>query len=163
MAVARQTLVDRLTPVADRIRGILHPRFGTRPYSVVIVILRWSGGKRGQGEPTVGREIPLAPTPKVTGIGGLDASLHPIGRDEEGDIELSEMSLSLAESMVSPYTGPSPLPADEEWFYEVRWNSGKRRRFAPIGVPERDVNQMGWRLRCRAQDPERRVSGLPYR
>jgi len=153
----------RWTPVVDAIRG-LHAQFGTRPYQVWKVKTRWSGGVRGEGTETVVSATEIVPTPRVGGVESLDEILSPSGRCEQGQLELSEVSLSYAESDLTWATDGYTVPADEEWFYEVRFNNGMRRRFYPVGAPERDASRtFGWRVRLTRQHADRDTQGVPYR
>ncbi len=154
-------LIARLTPVIDRIRG-LHAHLGTRPYRVWRVRTRWTGTRRGGGEEVVVAEREVVPTPRVTGIESLDALLTPTGREEDGLVELSEISLSESEEDVAWGWGVH-VPHTEEWYWEIRYADGRRRRFVTASAPERDVRTMGWRVRLRKQRADRQASGLPSR
>lgn len=156
-------LIDSLVPTVDALRTSLHGFAGDRAYKVWQVRTRWSGQRRGEGNEIVVSETELIPTPRVDGVGGLDAAMHAVGRDEEGVVYLSEISLTMSEDEVSPLTGSTPIPVNENCYYEIRFSTGKRRRFTPTAAPERDSRTVGWRLALIAQDNERNPSGTVFR
>lgn len=155
-------LVAKLAPVVDRVRS-LHGYFGTRPYRVWLVRSRWTGPRRGEGEEVILEEEELVPTPLVTGIESLQSILEGAGREEEGIIEVSQISLTLPEEKVGFGGQERDIPSNECRYWEVRYADGRRRRFTPISPPERDIRTMGWRVRLRKQVPDRLPSGGAYR
>jgi hypothetical protein len=160
--MSTQTLVEQLIPTVDNLRE-LHKVLGTRPYRVWRVKTKWSGGIRGEGEEVVIEETEITPPPRIEGIESLEEALFPTGRAETGSVELSEVSLSYSESDVAWGFGYNTIPPDEDWFYEVRWDNGQRRRFYPISAPQFDIASFGWRIRLGRQYPDRTSEGVPYR
>jgi hypothetical protein len=146
--------VTDFAPIADDIRD-LHRDFGTRPYRVWLLVTRWSGSRRGEGREAERAERELLPTPRLSGIESLERALHIIGSDEHGDIELSEISLAReTEATLLPHVND-----DTQYWYEVRYDDGRRRRFFPAGPPERMPGEVGWRMRLREQDQARSERG----
>jgi len=160
---SREDIVTKLSKVADKIRGSLHPMFGTRPYRVWLVATRWTEGDRGEGSETVLWEREIKPTPLVTGMDGLEAALTATGREEDGDVTLSEISLSLSETDVSWLTDEESIPKGESRFYEIRRANGRRRRYTVASAPEYDTTTFGWKIRLSKQVADRRLNGVVYR
>lgn len=158
-----EDIVLKLSRTADKIRGSIHPMFGTRPYRCFLVATRWTEQERGEGYESVLWEKEIKPTPKIDGLDGMDSLLGATGRVEEGDITLSEISLSMGENEVSWLTAEESIPKDENRFYEIRRANGKRRRYTVSGVPEYDTSTFGWRVRLTKQIVDRRANGLVYR
>jgi hypothetical protein len=156
------TLVDQLIPTVDNLRQ-LHTVLGTRPYHVWRVKTKWSGGFRGEGEETVIEELEITPPPKIEGIESLEEVLFPTGRAETGNVELSEVSLRYQENEIAWGFGYNSIPQDEDWFYEVRWDNGQRRRFYPNSAPQIDLKTFGWRVKLGRQYQDRTPEGLPYK
>jgi len=159
----RDNVVVKLSKVADRIRGKIHSKFGTRAYRVFLVATRWTEGERGEGFETLLWEREVRPTPLVTGMDGLEAALTATGREEDGDITLSEISLSLSETDVSWLTDEESIPKGESRFYEVRRANGRRRRYTVASAPEYDTSTFGWKVRLSKQVADRRLNGVVYR
>ena len=87
-------LTDDLVPVADELRG-LFTELGARPFRVFVIRRTWSGARAGEGNISeVVTEI--LPRPMVSVI-GLHGELRPAGLEEEGDLVLSEVSLTWTE------------------------------------------------------------------
>jgi hypothetical protein len=161
--VPKEDIVTKLSKIADGIRGKIHSSFGTRPYKVFLVATRWTEGDRGEGYETLLWEREVKPTPLVTGMDGLEAALTATGREEDGDVTLSEISLSLSEAEVSWLTDEEALPKGESRFYEIRRANGKRRRYTIASAPEYDTGTFGWKIRLSKQVADRRMNGVVYR
>lgn len=151
------TLVQDLGLVADDIRASVHDIVGTRPYRVMIVRTRWTGTRRGRGEEVVQSEREILPTPRVSGVSSLDWALHPVGRSEEGELELSEISLTYSEDDLF-LTGAGPA---DQFYYEIRQDSGRRRRAVPTASPELRPGSASWTIRVQIQNNDRTASGRP--
>lgn len=161
--VPTNSIIDSLITCVDDIRTSIHAVAGDRPYRVYQVRTRWSGGVRGEGVESLISETEMIPTPRVEGISNLEEMLQPVGSDEEGGVTLSEISLTMTESEVSPLAGTSQIRQNEQFYYEIRYSTGRRRRFIPSGAPERVSGQVGWRLSLTAQDSDRNPSGTVFR
>ena len=160
----REDVVTKLGRVADKIRGSIHPMFGTRAYRCFLVATKWTEGERGGGFESVIWEKEIKPTPKVEGMDGLEAALTATGREEDGDVTLSEISLSLSESDVSWLTDEDhPVPVGENRFYEIRHARGRRRRYTVANAPEYDTSTFGWKIRLTRQIADRHSNGVAYR
>lgn len=151
------TLVDDLVPLVDDLRG-LHTTFGTRPYTVHLVRTKWSGGDRGSGTESVTSDLAITPTPLVSETDALTQVFSPVGRGEQGDLTIGEISLTYTEAQLLP----RDVAVDEQFFYEVRETTGVRRRLFPTSAPYRNTSQMGWTIRVGVQDQGRQASGLPW-
>jgi hypothetical protein len=114
----RGTFVPTLSKALDSIREAVHGALGTRTYRVYVVRRRWSEGRVGSGEPTDTR-LELAPRPLVKRVN--HDRLGPAGREREGDVTLTEVSLSYSFDELDPKTDKS---SGEESFYVVRDVSG---------------------------------------
>jgi hypothetical protein len=122
---------DALVGIADDIRGLVHTALGTRPYAVAVVTRTWSGSLVGDGTPT-SVVLPILPAPKVT-VAGLHHELRAAGREEEGDVELTGVSLTYAEAELAP-TVPNNRT---EWAYRITEAHGQaaRTRYYTLAAP----------------------------
>lgn len=159
---ARNSLVEELGEVADELRQV-RVDFGANPYTVHAVRIRWSGGERGRGEPTVVADVPLLPTPELRSISAWERSLDSAGSVERGDSVLIGVSPRYTEDELSSYLATG---ADaEEAFIEVRIDqrdgTTKRRRFVLAAPPERRPTKFDWRIKLRKQDGDRLRNGSP--
>ena len=152
------TLVDRMTPIVDRLRGNLHPKFGTRPYSVHRIVERWTGGKRGVGTPIVAQDYEIVPPVKVSDVSAIEKALHPVGGSEHGLLWITELSLTFTEDWING-KDDDVNQASDNVFFEVRYDDGTMRRFHLAGAPQRDIRTMGWKFKVIRQDGDRTASG----
>ena len=160
-----RSLVEDMQPIVDDARQ-LNTDFGLRPYRVVSVVVRWTGGERGRGDPVVESEKEFLPTPKVKDYSAsLDGELKAAGITDRGTIRLSEISARYTEDDLDALFHLQPLPKDREGFVEVRHDrrdgETKRRRFVVEGVPFHDAENFQWVCRLLAQDPDRTRAGVP--
>lgn len=98
-AIDEELLGDVLIDVVDDIRRDVHGALGTRPWSVAVVIRRWSGGNRGDGNPTI-HVLELDPTPMVKRV--TRDRVGPAGREAEGSITMTGVSLRYTEEELQP-------------------------------------------------------------
>ncbi len=152
-ATLDSSLVDSLVAsVVDPLRSALYPQMGIRAYNVALVRRRWAGGRRNQGTPSFVEEVTMDPPPKVTienNQMALRYDAQPHGRDEEGEVILSEVSLQYTEGEL---TG-EPIAINEEFYYRITDAHGqamKPRYYVITGppVPDREKD-IGWRVRLR--------------
>jgi hypothetical protein len=122
---------DALVGVVDLVRGTIHTALGTRPYAVSIVTRTWSGSIVGEGTPSTS-VLTLTPAPKVT-FEGLHHELRPAGREEEGNVELTGVSLTYDELEIAP----NPTNGRTEWAYRIREAHGQhaRDRYYTLAAP----------------------------
>jgi len=160
-ARARGSLYEQVAADVDSIRA-LNTDLGRRPYTVVTVKLRWTGGVVGRGELVVVDEIPLTPTPRVGGIAAVEIASREAGGIERGLIRLTEISPRYTEDDIRTYFH-TDLREDEEGFIEVRIDgrdgNTSRKRYTVVGVPERRPDRHDWFVRLRKQDQNRRRNG----
>lgn len=162
----RNTLAQKLIPVADNIRN-LHTRFGLRSYKVAIVRVSWSGGERGRGTPHVKDVRALLPTPLVQDLTTLTEVLTPIGLDEVGVVSVSEISGEFTDNQLRWLSddGEPPSP-DEEVFYEIEYpqpdgTESVKRRFSLRGAPHYSANRFQWIIRLEKANEDRSRIGDP--
>lgn len=157
-ATLDSSLVDQLVAsVVDPLRAVLYPITGIRAYNVNLVRRRWSGPRRDMGTPTIVSDIRVSPPPKVSFENNREA-LHyeaeSIGRTEEGECNLTEVSLQYSESDL---TG-SPIAANEEFYYRITDAHGqqiKTRYFVPDQPPRPDREKdIGWVISLRRVEIE---------
>ena len=135
------TLADTLISPIDVVRHNLHTILGDRPYIVYLVKRKWDGGNRGIGNVTEVSRVQVDPVPLISNATDLQA--QESGLDEIGTINISEVSLSYNQDAL---TGGS-LAVDEEFFWEVQYDSGNTRRYKPVGMPVRDIaGNFGYKL-----------------
>lgn len=95
-------LVDSfVTDIVDSLRRDLHGAFGVRPYKLSLVRRAWSGELVGEGTMTE-TITEYDPAPKVTYNWGsyqvMKVKQEACGLDIDGDIEVTELSLSYTEA-----------------------------------------------------------------
>jgi hypothetical protein len=164
----KSTLQRKLIPTADKLRDIL-TKFGMRPYTVKIFRVKWSGGARGVGTPYIiqGSELHLLPTPKMTDLNAVQEIVQPVGLDEIGSIQVSQISGQFTEEQLRGL-GPdgSEPPPDEEVFYEIEFLRsdglpGQRRRFQLRGAPQYYAGRFQWIIQLEKAHEDRSRAGAP--
>lgn len=163
-----RTLAQKLAGrhVVDPLRD-LATRFGVRHYEVRIIRVRWSGGKRGQGEPYYDpdfsgqRGMLVEPTPRVTkgGVGNLDESVEGVGLQELGSLRVDRISTAYDENYLKGMLPTETrFPQDVEAWWSITFfgqNQPVRRRFNLSKVPGRHT--LGWEVfleRADGADPD---------
>ena len=160
----RGSLVRRLIPTADKLRD-LYTKFGLRAYSVRIIRTRWSGGSRGMGVESVSFTRLVEPTPKVSALDALTATVTGIGRMDEGTLYVTEISGTYTEEMLRGVDDDGTEPgADEDVYWEVEFvrpdgKEGERRRFVPSAVPAYDPGGLQWSVTLVRQQQSRARNG----
>lgn len=162
----KDALARCLIPVADSIRD-LRTQFGLRPYVVRIVRTKWTFDERGGGVEFVLNEFVLLPTPKVSDLSGLMEIASSVGLDETGGVFLSEVSGRITEDQLRGLdTDGSPVPEDEQVYYEIEFQSpsnrpNARRRFALRSAPTYLAGKFQWQFRLEKANEDRSRSGEP--
>lgn len=151
-SVLGSNLVDELVPVADELRSELFPEMGVRQFRVFLEKRRWSGIERGDGSALAAHySVELDPRPLVRFL-SLEESLTACGREEDGVIELTEISLTFTEGELMG-TSQGALAQNEQFFYRVADGHGQgiaTRYFTPVQKPESDrIKTIGWRILLR--------------
>ena len=161
---AKQTLARRFVPLADSLRDLL-TRFGLRTYRVAMVRIAWSGSRRGYGTPTVISEEVMLPTPKITPLSALDQIIQPVGGQEVGSIELSQISGRYTEEqLVGLEEDGTPIPPNVEFFYEVEFfphdtGPSVKRRFIARATPAYMPGRLQWSIRLERSFDNRERNG----
>lgn len=144
------TLGQKLIRTVDRLRD-QQTRFGMRPYVVKIVRVRWSGGDRNVGEPVIVKEDVILPTPKVTDLGGLRDVMEAIGREESGELQVSEISGRYSEGYLRGVDAEGDVIGPDEsvyWLLEFtgqgRGGTIEKRFFQPSSVPAYKADRFEW-------------------
>jgi len=143
------SLVDTLVPVVDSLRAALYPLMGTGAYQVHLVRRRWSGARRSQGTPSIVSDTVLSPQPRVKfpdNEQALGFEAEATGRQEEGNVDLTEVSLQYTEAEL---TG-EPISLTDEFYYKLVDAHGqqiKARYYVPRKPPiaDREKN-IGWTI-----------------
>lgn len=162
-----QTLIQKLTPVADKMRD-LKTRLGARPYQVALITVRWSGGRRGVGTPEVAAMRPILPTPRVASLDSMTLLLQSVGLDESGTIRVSEISPSYTEDELRG-VGPQgqSVPSDTEFFWEITYPRpapafAVKRRYQLRSAPMYNSTAFHWVVVLNKATEERdRIAGIP--
>jgi len=102
-AVDARPVADKLIDVIDKIRRVIHTKLGTRTYRVQVVTRRWSGGEVGVGTPTI-TILEIEPRPRVERHEG--DRLSPGGRENQGDADITQISLRYSAEELQPPTPP---------------------------------------------------------
>jgi hypothetical protein len=149
---APATIIERLAPVADRLRA-LRDRVGLSPWRTWVIAYRWTGGGRGRGEPILFKEVELNPRPVLRSAAGLRVSPTSGGVVAEGVVHLAEISARYTEDDLDLLF--QPTPDDVEVFVEMALDGRdgprpERYAFRPAGKPQRDAAGLQWTLDLRA-------------
>lgn len=154
----KNTIAGRMGGVVDRLRD-LKTRAGQRPYQVLTVRTRWTGGERGSGDEQVLAETVLLPTPDVGDLTRLSLTVDAWGAHEMGDLTVVELSPALTEEAL---TG-GEIAADESFYWEVRLSrdagSPRRRRFTVKSAPSYDASKFQWTVTLTATASTRAPDG----
>jgi len=160
---AKKTLARRFIPLADSLRDML-TKFGLRAYKVTIVRVEWSGGKRGRGASSVLSEKVILPTPKMSSLDALNEMVQPIGLEELGSVELSQISGTFSEEDLRGTSAEGDaIPQSQEFYYEVEFyphdGPPQRRRFFPRSAPVYYPGRLQWSIRLEKANEDRQRNG----
>lgn len=161
-----KTLARRFVPLADKLRDLM-TKFGLRPYKVRIMRVKWSGGQRGVGAPTIVSEIHILPTPLISDLTSLQEIVHPTGLCEHGSIQLSEVSGTFTDDdLMGRDKDGAPPGADDEVFYEIEFPrpdglASTRRRFYMTSPPHYHAGRLQWIIRLEKSHEDRDRDGDP--
>lgn len=158
------SLAARLGCVADSVRG-LNTKLGLRPYTVRLVHTRWSGRRRGTGVELVARETDIVPTPAIQDMAMLRDLLVAPGRDEQGEVRITEISMRFTEDQLMGRNPDGSVAADLDFFWEVLFpqadGSAIRRRFTPSGPPILQPDKQQWVIDLLRASEDRMRDGVP--
>lgn len=157
--------MESFADVVDDLRQ-LQTDAGNRPYRVFAIVVAWSGGEVGRGDPTVVSERELLPTPLVQ-LRGIKRHSTSAGKSDRGYTELTELSPSYTEEQLQlSFHVKQPLEKLEkfEFFYEIQQDrrdspDSPRRRFVLRDVPVYDVKNHQWVIHLSSQDKNRGKRG----
>jgi hypothetical protein len=157
------SLIASLTPCVDAIRDI-NTQIGARPYQVMLVWTRWSGGDRGVGVEEAIREELILPTPKLADMASLSRDLSSVGVDEVGSVRISEISARYTEDyLVGRCDDGSAIAEDQNFYWEIRFpradGCGMRRRFVPKSAPSLEATKFQWTISLLKASEDRMRSG----
>lgn len=148
-AVLGDNIIDDLLPVVDDLRGDILPIAGVRQFRVFVVTRTYQGGHRGEGEYT-DDATEITPSPAVAFDDTHRFDLRPTGRDEEGEVKISEISLArYVEEDLMPYK----VDQNVEFFWRLDDGQGqsiRSRAYKPIKPPMADREKtIGWTVSLR--------------
>lgn len=161
------TLAQKLRPVADQMRDLL-TQAGLRPYIVRLIWTQWSEGERGFGVEEVFQEEMLLPTPKVMNVETLDEMVRPMGTEEFGRVEVTQISGRYTENFLRGFdqTG-APVPENQNFYYEIEFPNengtfpGIKRRFSIASAPQYYPGKFGWAIKLDKAIQNRNLNGTP--
>lgn len=156
-----RSFAETMGEIVDEARQ-LQTELGLRPYRVFSVLVRWSGGSPGRGEPCVVMEREILPTPLLR-LDGARGSMRSGGVAERGNVRLAEISTRYTEDELRAlFHGEHSLP-NESAFIEIRMDARDgvvtRRRFVVAGAPFRDLDKWEWTVPLVEQTPNRTRGG----
>lgn len=142
------SLVDDLVDTVDSLRSELLPAFGVRAQRVFLLRRRWSGGARGEGTASILSEVEVLPPPLLEKAAPRTAEeryeMKSHGRDEEGELKASEISLRYTEAELDDRA----IPAADEFLWKVIDAHGQQqvaRYYVPASPPRVDREKtIGW-------------------
>lgn len=143
----RGSLAGRLARIEDRARE-REAQLGLRPYTVSVIRVRWTGGRRGDGVQEIVSVVDILPVPKVTDLSSLQLVSSPAMVREQGTLYVSQISGAYTEDQLA---GRDPagrnLPPGDEVFWEVLFlRSGERRRFTVTSAIGYDAERAQYTL-----------------
>lgn len=161
-ATLLDNLVDDLLPTIDDLRGDLHPAFGVRQFRVFAVTRTFPGDedadgdvgcRGGDGDNGSGSnnplysELELLPQPLlVEDRGGIEFVLSKIGREEEGELIMKEVSLTYTE----PELTGGALAANQQFYFRVidAYGQDIQPRFYVAKAPPYPdrIKDIGWKI-----------------
>jgi hypothetical protein len=148
-----RSLVECFGGMVDDLRQ-LNTDFGLRPYRMFSIVVRWTGGEVGVGEPKVVSEVEFLPTPNI-GMEGVRQKMGETGKGERGEIRVTEISPRYTEDDINALFHLQPIPDGGDAFIEIRMDerdgSTIRRRFTPL-VPTRRPGKFDWAVTLKRQN-----------
>jgi hypothetical protein len=162
----QRTLGQQLIPVVDGLRDI-YSQFGLRPYVVRVLRTRWTGGERNHGQERVDLVRDVLPTPRLMDISALMEVVTAVGRDEVGEIVVTEISGGYTEDELLGLDGlGQDPPEDVSAYYEIEFLRvdglpGEKRRFQIRGAPNYMPARFQWSVRLERTRPDRLRGGAP--
>lgn len=163
----KDSMLGELQDCVDYIRQI-PVDLGARPYRVFLVWTRWSGEDRGEGVESLVREEEILPVPKVQEISSVQLQLLDIGTDEQGSLQISQISPRYTENqLLGRHQDGSGVARNETFSWEVRLDKGdvsdlkKRRRFMIKGVPSFKADSLQWTVNLIRAGSDREHDGRP--
>lgn len=166
-------LAANLIPTVNSLREMAEG-FGTISYEVWLVWLRWSGSTRGEGQPSIEREVRITPTPHVASPSAVKYRYEPAGMVRAGDMILDRIPLpkpGTEDHPTSPtsdlLTGVKPyldrrLPANVQFVWELRGvqKGTQTLRFGIAGEPWHDGARFQWVMALKHIDPDTSRDGI---
>lgn len=146
-ATLGSNLVDSLLGTVDDLRGSLNTDMGTRQWRVYVVRRQWTGPNRGEG--TYSDVLTeLTPQPLVD-PNELFFSAQSAGLEIDGNVTISEVSLTYKEAELNPYPA-----ANEEILYLLADAHGQEMAnlyFTLAEPPKPDrVRTIGWIIKLKS-------------
>ena len=163
---AKNTLVQRLAPLADRLRQF-NTKFGLRPYRVFLVWTLYSGQERGEGTEKEVKKVELLPTPKIASLDSLTNAIAAAGTLPAGTLRVTEVSATYNFDTLSGYLFPlakEKVPDPYDFFYEVvedgrHGGREQRRKFRLSAAPALDAENLWWVLMLEREGEDRDRNG----
>lgn len=162
----RSSLAQKLIPAVDKVRDI-YTQVGARPYRVRILRTRWSGARRGVGVEQVTHELELLPTPLVVDLQSLSEVLTPVGRYEQGVVQLQYISGRYTEDQLLG-VGPNgdQVAPNETVYYEIEFfrrdgTPAEKRRFVVDAAPYYSALKFQWNVSLVSATERRARDGTP--
>lgn len=163
-----RTIARQMIATVDSLRD-LATQLGFRPYEVHMVRTKWSGGERGVGQEFVISDEAILPTPLLLGLDGVSTIVHPVGLDEIGGCQVTQISGRYAEGY---FTGRdedgNEVDPDVQYYFEIMFptpgsvsDGAPRRRFYASSSPTYDAIKFQWRINLQRSHSDRRNDGRP--
>ena len=128
---------------------------------------RWSGGARGEGVESVTSTTTILPTPRISDLSSLQAIVQPIGLDEVGQIQLSQVSNRYDENTLRGLDDAGDEPGiDEQVYYEIEFPGpdglpAQKRRFVLSSAPYYADGKLQWIVALERARGDRERNGDP--
>lgn len=167
-AQAKNTLVNRFNPKADRLRQ-LSTKFGLRPYRMFLVHTKWDGAERGEGFEHLTSRAELLPTPQIINMDNVSFSFFHAGTLPVGSIRVDQISGTFTEDTLRGKLGhQDEVDPTTDFFYEVV-EDGRGdpnplpSRYRLLSMPFRRAGKLDWTILLERVSQERDREGrLPH-
>jgi hypothetical protein len=127
-------LIDKLSPMVDRLRASIHTSMGVRQYAAYVVRRAWSGARVGMGALRVDSAQRIYPDPLV--VLHDEHVLTEGGLQEQGTAILSEVSLGYSQDDL---IGVNSASSETLYLLVDQQGSGiQRRAYVPADHPRQD-------------------------
>jgi hypothetical protein len=150
-AILGDNLIDDLVPDVDDLRGDLNDDFGTRAFDMQTILRTWLGSSGMEGDGDC-RDVvtTITPAPRIEQWNGYKWQLLAAGVHEDGEIRVSEVSLSYTFAELCGPQG-ADYQKNQQFFYRLVDTNGQgqedrilRQNRPPFVDREKTIGWVMW-------------------